>query len=131
MVNYTELIKEILHYLAILAGTMGSILTLVYGVKKLIDTPLKSYFDEKFKSQKELFMSFISDLKTIAKENCVKIDKIEEIVSRHDVTLQTHSEKIDLLEKKITKHSDCITTINYDIKSLYEKLERDKNGTTK
>jgi len=128
MINYTEIIKEICHYLTILSGVIGSILVLVYGVKKMINTPLKSYFDEKFESQKELFMSFIQDLKTIAKENCNKIDQIEDIISRHDITLQNHTNRLYSLEKKIAEHGNCLQTITFDIKSIRKELNKNKNG---
>lgn len=139
----SELTLNIINIVGITIGIAGGIITLIIGVKKIINIPLKAYFDSKFADYKEYLTEILHHIQKTTDDNCHKIDNMETMLASHDVllkehfatvydaikkTIEGHDKKIDCIEKKLQEHDDYIKDVRYDIHELKKIVDKNKNG---
>lgn len=139
----SELAKDIINIAGIILGISGGIVTLIIGIKKIINVPLKAYFNEKFQDYREYLNEILHQLQSTSNVNRQKIDNMENIITNHDVllkehfatvydaikrTIEGHDKKIDCIEKKLQEHDDYIKDVKYDIRELKKIVDKNKNG---
>lgn len=139
----SDLTLEIINIAGIVLGIAGGIVTLIIGIKKIINVPLKAYFNEKFQDYKEYLSETLHQIQSTTNMNREKIDNMENIITNHDVllkehfqvvydaikkTIEGHDHKIDCIEKKLKEHDDYIKDVRFDIRELKKIVDKNKNG---